>query len=150
MFTDGEELEEAIRILCERGEIDTLLKEVSNNLKNNGNRIYMNLTEKSIQVIIFTLLYASRKFNVYSEYETTNGYIDIYVKKKGTKSVYDMMIELKYIKKSDYSEELLGEKLKEGIEQIEKYSLDERIEQNNLKKYVIVFVGSEYHLKEVE
>ena len=56
------------------------------------------------------------------------------------------MIELKYIKKSEYQESLLEEKRREGKEQLISYS-DERVSVN-LKRYLVVFFGSEVKLIE--
>ena len=52
------------------------------------------------------------------------------------------MIELKYIKKSEYQESLLEEKRREGIEQLISYREDERINKN-LKRYLVIFVGND-------
>ncbi len=58
----------------------------------------------------------------------------------------NIMIELKYIKKKEYSEKLLSEKIEEGKGQLKRYSEDERIE--NVIKYLVVFVGND--LKVIE
>ena len=60
----------------------------------------------------------------------------------------NIMIELKYIKKSEYSDSKVEEKVREGKEQLMRYELDERIEKENLKKYLVVYVGSELKLVE--
>ena len=86
------------------------------------------------------MLLNNQYYNVYSEYQSNNGYIDIYLNKK--KSILrNVIIELKYIKKKDYSENLLQEKIKEGTSQLENYSKDKRLD--NPVRYLVVFVGNE-------
>jgi len=58
------------------------------------------------------------------------------------------MIELKYLKKSN--RKLLESKRKEAIEQLEKYSQDKRIDKTNLKRYAVIFIGSDYKIYEVQ
>ena len=60
------------------------------------------------------------------------------------------MIELKYISIKEYrrNRKLLNKKREEAIEQLNKYSLDERISKENLKKYIVVFVGNEARVLE--
>ena len=54
---------------------------------------------------------------------------------------FNIMIELKYIKKKEYSRKVLEEKRQEGIKQLEEYSKDTRLNSKELKKYLVVFVG---------
>ena len=60
----------------------------------------------------------------------------------------NIMIELKYIKANDYNDNLLEEKRKEAISQLDTYSKDERLDISILKKYVVIFVG--HNLKVLE
>ena len=62
----------------------------------------------------------------------------------------NIMIELKYIKVSDYNtnNNLVEEKKKEAISQLELYSKDERLDISTLKRYAIVFVGHELKVLE--
>ena len=61
---------------------------------------------------------------------------------------YDIMIELKYIKNSEYNDILLEEKREEAIKQLDIYSKDERLDISILKRYVVIFVG--HNLKVLE
>ena len=54
----------------------------------------------------------------------------------------NILIELKYIKKKEYSRKVLEEKLQEGIKQLEEYSKDMQLHNKELKKYIVVFVGN--------
>ena len=63
---------------------------------------------------------------------------------------YDIMIELKYIKKKDYelNNGLLDIKKRDAIEQLNNYSMDDRLDVTNLKRYVVIFVGNDLKLLE--
>ncbi len=59
------------------------------------------------------------------------------------------MIELKYIKKSEKSiERLVEEKKQKGIQQLTEYNDTINIDNSKLKKYIIIFVGSELKILE--
>ena len=51
----------------------------------------------------------------------------------------NIAIELKYIKKSEYNDLLLEKKKQEGMEQLKKYSEDDRLKIT--KKYLILHIG---------
>ena len=128
------------------GNIDKLNNYVSEVLKKLDNRDFIKIDEKGIKIIYFTMLLNNEYYNVYSEYVSNNGYIDIYLEKKNPNIPNNIMIELKYIKKKDYSEELLNEKIEEGKSQLESYSKDERL--GDPLKYLVIFVGNELKLVE--
>lgn len=130
------------------GYIDKITDYVSKIIEQSSNRDLINFNEKMIKQIYLTLLINNNAFNVFSEYEVNNGYIDLMLFKKNMAN-YNIMIELKYIKKSEYSEELLRLKKDAAKEQINKYILDDRIPKDNLKKYIVIFIGSEYILEEI-
>ena len=131
-----------------RGNIDKLNNYVSEVLKKLDNRDFIKIDEKGIKIIYFTMLLNNEYYNVYSEYVSNNGYIDIYLEKKNPNIPNNVMIELKYIKKKDYSEEILKEKIEEGKSQLESYSKDKRL--GNPLKYLVIFVGNELKLVENE
>ena len=81
----------------------------------------------------------SNAFFVNSEYETEKGYADIYLEQRLEGVKHEAVIELKYIKKKDYSKAKLKEKIKKGKKQIEKYIEDKKLSEKNIKKWVIVF-----------
>ena len=60
------------------------------------------------------------------------------------------MIELKYLKITDYEKNnnLLEIKKKEAIGQLNNYSKDERINKTSLRKYVVIFVGTNLKILE--
>jgi len=99
----------------------------------------MNFDEKYVQLLYYTLLRNTLNFKTYVEYPCNLGYADIFL--EGINMDFNIMIELKYIKKKEYSRKVLEEKRQEGIKQLEEYSKDTRLNSKELKKYLVVFVG---------
>ncbi len=132
--------------IIEEGKISELSKYVEEILKLSDNRIFIKFDEKYIQVIYFSLLMKNNYFDVYTEYPTKNGYIDIYLMSKNKLMKNNIIIELKYIKNQDYTDKLLEEKIIEGKNQLIEYSKDERL--NNPLRYLVVFVGCELKILE--
>ena len=92
--------------------------------------------------MMYVILNRYIEINAELEYKSNDNYIDMIIfKNKYTK--YNIMIELKYIKvkESNTYEEVLDN----AIKQINNYTLD-NIDNNYLRKYVIIFIGSEYKL----
>jgi len=144
IIIDDSIIRESIKEMAEYGTIKILTDYVSEILKKSDNRIFMKYDEKYIQTIYFTLLISNRLFNTYNEYQTSNGYIDLMLFKNSELCNYDIMIELKYLKVKEYkrNRKLLDVKKEEATKQLEEYSMDDRINKNTLKRYVVIFVGS--------
>ena len=76
------------------------------------------------------------------------GYIDLVLFKN--KNMGDnFLIEFKYLKKEDYSENNLKKKYDEAMDELNKYSNDLRINMGNTKRYIIIFIYTEYKIYEV-
>ena len=147
---DGSIISESLKEIVYEGRIDTISKYVSDILKLSDNRIFMKFDEKYIQAIYFTLLISNRIFNSYNEFPSSGGYIDLMLFKNNELCKYDIMIELKYLKVKEYrkNRKLLEMKKRDAIEQLNNYSMDERIDKNTLKKYVVIFVGTDLKVLE--
>lgn len=98
----------------------------------------MNLNEKDIVLMYFTVLYPLSLFKKYTEYPLNGGYADLVL----LSNKYNYIFEFKYIKKQDKNNKIIEEKLNDAKGQLDRYSQDERINKNNLKKYIILYVGS--------
>ncbi|WP_047265396.1 PD-(D/E)XK nuclease domain-containing protein [Marinitoga sp. 1155] len=109
------------------------------------NRIFMGLDEKYIKAIMYSYLVLTPYAMVKMEYPVENGYIDIAMFKRYEEVPYEAIIEVKYIKQKEYTEEKLKMKIKQAKEQIEKYKKSYELNTKNetMKKYIIVFVGKE-------
>ena len=145
--TDDKVIKRGLLEIVTEGKIEVITDYISNILTQIDNRLSMNMNEKDIELLYFTLI-KNDLINVYTEYACNKGYADVYIFGRNKPLKYNIMIELKYIKKSEYSKEKLERKREEAINQIREYSLDERITQDNLKKYVVIFKGNELSLLE--
>ena len=87
----------------------------------------------------------SKQYIVYGEFPAKQGFADIFIQKSSSSTAkYEAIIELKYSSKTN-GKGLVKEKLLEDAKnQLEYYMTDKRLEQReNLKKYMIVFIGFE-------
>ena len=135
--------------LLTTGRIDKLINYVSEILKLADNRTFIKFDEKYIQLLIFAILMNYNEVKTYTEYPTNAGYIDIILFKNSDLSKYNIMIELKYLKKSEYrkNKKLLSMKKEEAIAQLNNYSSDDRIPKD-IYKYVVIFIGNKVQLIE--
>jgi len=129
------------------GKIDIITKYISEILTKIDNRLFVNMNERDIELLYFTLI-KNDLINVYTEYPVNGGYADVYIFGRVKPLKYNILIEIKYIKKSDYSDSVLESKKEEARKQLEKYSMDERINTENLRKYIVIFVGNDVKLLE--
>ena len=147
---DSNYLRECYKELIVEGKINKITNYIKEILFKVDNRDFIQFDEKYIKLMYFTLLCGNKNFNTYTEYPTNHGYIDVMLFKNGNYSKYDIMIELKYIKKSDYrkNKKLLQIKKEEAKKQINNYVKDERIPKENLKKYIVIFIGEKVEVIE--
>ena len=147
---DSNYLRECYKELIVEGKINKVTNYIKEILSKADNRDFIQFDEKYIKLMYFTLLCGNKNFNTYTEYPTNHGYIDVMLFKNGNYSKYDIMIELKYIKKSDYrkNKKLLQIKKEEAKKQINNYVKDERIPKENLKKYIVIFIGEKVEVIE--
>ena len=144
IITEASIESDAIIEIIEEGKIDKFCSYVSSLLKKADNRIYINFKEKDLQILMYAIITKYEIMNAEIEYKSNDNYIDLMILKNKVCN-YNIMIELKYIKKSE--ETLYDKVYNEAIEQINRYS---NINIDNLKKYVVVFIGSDYNLIEIE
>jgi hypothetical protein len=113
--------------------------------------------EKHLKMLMIPYLSLSASHYVKSEEEWQNGYIDVLMLKRPTVTTkYNFLIELKYIKKGDAhikdkkTKASYVEKVeKEAREQVQKYLQSDNAKRiPNLKAWLFVLVGSEWHLVE--
>ena len=130
------------------GKIERISKYIEEILVLSNNRTLINFDEKYIQLLYFSLLIGKKEFYIYNEYQSGDGYIDLFLLGNKDLCSHDIMIELKYISVKEYKKnrKMLEIKKNEAIEQLNKYSQDERINKNNLKKYIVIFIGTNLKL----
>ena len=148
-------IQQAAKELALDGKINKLCEMIEEYLKDLGNISWQRYDEKYVQSYMHAILRLNDFFNVYLEYNVKNNrYIDVAVFGREYSGVkYGAIIELKYIKKEDAKTEeqkqkAIEEKRRQAIEQIQAYSEDERLPQNNMKKFVVIYVGQKLELLE--
>ena len=98
--------------------------------------------------MFYSLLAKYNEFDTRFEYPVKDKFIDLMIFKDKNKSNYDIMIEFKYIKKKEYKRSLLERLKNTGIEQLKEYVGLLDVSKLNLKKYLVIYVGSEIKVME--
>lgn len=145
---DNNELDNSITEIKNTGNISLMCNMISDIIKNADNRIYNNFNERSIQLMFYSLLAKYNEFDTRFEYPVKDKFIDLMIFKNKNKSNYDIMIEFKYIKKKEYKRSLLERLKNTGIEQLKEYVGLLDVSKLNLKKYLVIYVGSEIKVME--
>ncbi len=106
--------------------------------------------EKVIQTFLLAYLNMADYYITRPEEEMNKGFADLYLEpflSRRPDAKYAYLIELKYLKRGDDSEEKVKEKLVEAKDQLIKYAEDERVlkrgEGTTLKRLALVFCGWE-------
>jgi hypothetical protein len=109
--------------------------------------------EKHLKMLMIPYLSLSASHYVKSEEEWQNGYIDVLMlKRPNVTTKYNFLIELKYIKKGEDTKkekDLIAKVEKEAREQVQKYLQSDNAQRiSNLKAWLFILVGREWHLVE--
>ena len=148
-------IQEAAIELAFEGRINKICNIVEEYLSYVGNIAWQRYDEKYVQSYMHAILGLNEMFNVYLEYNVQhNRYIDVAVFKRENSGIkYQAIIELKYIKKEEAKTEEskqkeIERKRKEALEEIQAYSQDTRLPQENMKKFIVIYVGEKLELLE--
>jgi len=143
MTIETEQLDEAIKCMAIKGEVHTFIEYVSKNafskLSNNDLRRF---DEKYIKVLLLAYLFQSKIYVTMSEFETSDGYTDIFLQRNPhlPEVKYEWVLELKYLKVED--EKDLPKVKKEAEEQLQRYMQAYRLTgRPDLKTAIVVFIG---------
>ena len=131
------------------GKIDKAVELLQKYLRNLSNRDYQRFDEKYVKLIFYCIMMNLKIYNVKSEMEVEREYPDIVlIPRERNKGYYSIMIEFKYLKKTEENE--LVEKQKEAKKQIERYSKTEEIKNiEKLRKYTVVAVNDKLYIQEI-
>ena len=137
--------------ILETGDISGIIEILGTYLSNLSNRDYKNFDEKYEKVIFYSLAKMLGTMLVKSELEVGGKYSDILmIPKEKINERYGILIEFKYIKKEDYTEETLKQKQDEAKKQLEKYLITEEIKMiPKLRTYSIVAIKDELVVEEI-
>ena len=113
--------------------------------------------EKVIQTFLLAYLNVTDYYMTRTEEEMGKGFVDLYLEPflaKYEKIKYGYLIELKYITRGDFTQELLQEKIDDAKNQLQQYATDSRVIDGNrgvnLRLIMLIFSGWELvHLEEV-
>ncbi len=113
--------------------------------------------EKVIQTFLLAYLNVTDYYITRTEEEMGKGFVDLYLEPflaKYVKVKYGYLIELKYITRGDFTQELLQEKIEAAKNQLQQYATDSRVIEGNrginLRLIMLIFSGWELvHLEEV-
>ena len=137
-------LKQSIKALALNGEakpfIDYIVRNIFNKL---SNRDLQNFDEKYVKIMLLGCLFQSNVYVPVSEIETSNGYVDIYLRRSPLlpEVKYEWIFELKYLKASVKSPELDAVR-KDAQKQLQDYSSSALMKDSkDLKKAVILFIG---------
>ena len=147
---DTEKMKDAVREIALEGKIEKLCKLVEEYLSYIGNIAWQRYDEKYIKSYMHGVLLTTPIFNTYLEFNVRNNkYIDVAIFKNGTEGVkYQAIIEVKYLKKEEKTKANIEKKRNEAIEQIEEYMKDERLPKDNLKKFIVLYIGQKMEFLE--
>ena len=140
---------EMLEEIAYEGRIDKIISKMQSYLENLSNRDYMRFDEKYVKLIFYCIAMNLRIFRLKSEMEVQRKYPDILlVPKEPSKGYHAVMIEFKYLKKSE--EGKLQEKQEEAKKQIEEYAEFEEIKTiEKLSKYTVVAVNDKLYVEKV-
>lgn len=147
------EVRKSVLDIASQGKLDGFISFVEAVLHGLSNRDFIKFDEKYIKFVILTYLGLSKIYNLKSEYEVNDGYIDIaFFKRNPKEDIYEGVLELKYIKQKDYEkqgERLVEQTLKAAKEQLRVYCEAPELKgKKKLLKGVLVFVGDSCVAKE--
>ncbi len=147
---EPDRIRDAIYQIAYEGKCDKLVNLIEELLHAFSNRDFIGFDEKYIKIAIFAYANMSSLYLVKSEYEVSDGYIDLALLKRDPwHPDYYALFELKYVKKSMSSDEKIEKVTNEGIKQLNQYvSSPELSSIPNLKRWVLVFCGDRCVRKE--
>ena len=142
-------LNDAITDFAMNGKFNKIADIVKEFLTNSSNRNTENFNEKELKFLFMIFLKFSTAYIVYDEYQAGQGFTDLYLQKNMDKKIYEAVVELKYVKKSEVSKVNKEKLIENAKSQLSKYMEDRRLgNKPMLKKYVIVFLGFEDYILE--
>jgi hypothetical protein len=112
--------------------------------------------EKVVQTFLLAYLNVTDYYITRTEEEMGKGFVDLYLEpffSKYDKVKYAYLIELKYITRSEFTKELLKDKIEEAKNQLQQYASDPIVPAGNrgvnLKLVMLIFSGWELVHSEV-
>ncbi len=101
--------------------------------------------ESFIKGFLVAYLSLNPYYEVKTEFEVTKGFVDILLNPSKPEIPYGGMIELKYIPKSQFSEKLKKAKIKDALEQLDRYDITtvKHLRDKPFVRIILVYCGWE-------
>jgi PD-(D/E)XK nuclease superfamily len=100
--------------------------------------------EKHLQTLMIALLFPYKAFKIHSEYESNRQYPDVFLERIPDRKInYEVVLELKYIKKS--KNETLDNVIKEAETQLDGYMKSDRFNRPDVRGFYVIFLGGDVH-----
>jgi Predicted AAA-ATPase/PD-(D/E)XK nuclease superfamily len=135
----------AIDSMVNESNPNAFFKVIENVLKeNHSNRDEMVYGEKHLQTLMIALLFPYKAFKIHSEYESNRQYPDVFLERIPDRKInYEVVLELKYIKKS--KNETLDNVIKEAETQLDGYMKSDRFNRPDVRGFYVIFLGGDVH-----
>jgi hypothetical protein len=131
------------------GFIDYVSKNAFSKFSNNDLKKF---DEKYIKVLLLAYLFQSKMYIPISEYETDDGYTDIFLQRnpRFTEIKFEWILELKYLKATEGNK--LPRATRKASEQLKKYINTRQLSEHaELKAVSAVFIGkNKYEISELK
>lgn len=140
---DNSKMNASIRSMARTGNPQPFFDQVSEILKNLSNRDAFHFNEISLKAILVSCLHQQQFYYVHSEYETSKGYVDVFLEAiRGYNPDYQIAIELKYIKKNESTS--VPQLLEKAKNQLTDYLVSKKfVTRKGLKGFVVIVKGDE-------
>ena len=140
---DNSKMNASIRSMARTGNPQPFFDQISEILKNLSNRDAFHFNEISLKAILVSCLHQQQFYYVHSEYETSKGYVDVFLEAiRGYDPDYQIAIELKYIKKNDTTS--VPQLLEKAKNQLTDYLVSKKfVTRKGLKGFVVIVKGDE-------
>ena len=149
-------LKEAVSALIGQANPELFFKIVENILtQHHSNRDEMTYGEKHLQMLMIGLLCPYESYFIHSEYESGRVYPDIFLEKLHPTVKYEIVLELKYVKKTEKDKDTktvqktsldkLENIIKEAETQLDGYMQTERFSRPDVRGFYAVYFGGEVY-----
>jgi Predicted AAA-ATPase/PD-(D/E)XK nuclease superfamily len=112
-------------------------------LHNHSNRDELVYGEKHLQTLMIGILAPYQTYFIHSEYESGRSYPDIFLERFNPIVKYEIVLELKYVKKKD--EDKLQATVHEAQTQLNEYMKTERFSRPDVRGFYVVYFGGEVY-----
>lgn len=141
------EYEDAVDNILYDKDNTLFVKQIEEILHSLDNRDYMKFRENSTKIAAMAIIKTNASVLVKSEYPVPEGYIDLVLFPYQTEGA-TALIELKYIKKENYSKQAIQELREQALNQLERYHQAKEFQNIDVVKWILIFCKDQCVLNE--